>query len=268
MLLADLSTVELHSLLKMAISTDYIYQVYQPKFSAVTNELVGVESLVRWKDPTVGFIPPSVFVPIAEQAGLIDSLTRKVMKNTIRQCSIWNDGGLYLNVAINVSIQDLHNPDIVVYFSDLLMEFGVDPTHITFEITETAIMEDRERCGAVLATLRAMGAKLSVDDFGTGHASFVYLKHFPITEIKIDKMFVDDVLTSVFDAKLIRHTVDLAHEIGCKVVAEGIEDMQTDHKLRMMKCDTLQGYFLSKPVSANEIVELCEANEIKEYAYA
>ena len=235
-----------------AITAGHISQVYQPKVSAKTLDIVGVESLIRWKDPVHGFISPAVFIPIAEQYGLIESLTLKVMYDTIQQCSTWNKEGTMINAAINISVHDLHNPNTIQHYTSALQTFDVDPTQITFEITETAVMSDRDQCAAVLATLRAMGSGLSVDDFGTGHASFVYLKHFPITEVKIDKMFVDDIRSPI-DRKIIKFTIELAHDLGCKVVAEGIEDLYTAQLLIEMGCDTLQGYHFGKPMTGTEI---------------
>ena len=158
-----------------------------------------------------------------------------------------------INVSINVSIHDLQNSDILEHYVNALQQFNVDPSQITFEVTETAVMLNRSQCAGVLGTLKAMGSNISIDDFGTGHASFIYLKHFPISEIKIDKVFVDDVLTSSFDRKIVKFTIDLAHELGCKVVAEGVENQATAEALLGMGCDVLQGYYFGKPMSGTDV---------------
>jgi EAL domain-containing protein (putative c-di-GMP-specific phosphodiesterase class I) len=257
----ELNSNTIATLLRDAIDSNSITQLYQPKVSASSGLIVGVEALARWNDPQLGYVSPAVFIPIAEQMGMIETLTLNVISRTIRQCSQWNDQGIHLNMAINISIQDLHNKDIVVHIADSLMYNSVDPSQITLEITETSIMEDHQKCAAVLGTLRAMGIGLSVDDFGTGHASFVYLKHFPITEIKIDKMFVDDVLTSQLDAKIVKFTTELAHDIGCKVVAEGVEDAKTAQVLQDIGCDVLQGYYFYKPMEAADISSLINSTQ-------
>lgn len=248
-----LDVCEQSNAIETALKRGYLFQVYQPKVCARTHTIVGVESLMRWNDPVYGSVPPSQFIPIAESTGTINKLTLKAIHDTISQCSVWNKGGMMINVSINVSIHDLQNSDILEHYVNALQQFNVDPSQITFEVTETAVMLNRSQCAGVLGTLKAMGSNISIDDFGTGHASFIYLKHFPISEIKIDKVFVDDVLTSSFDRKIVKFTIDLAHELGCKVVAEGVENQATAEALLGMGCDVLQGYYFGKPMSGTDV---------------
>lgn len=249
------------SALTSAIHHNKLHQVYQPKIDSLNGKVVGVEALSRWNDPVLGSVPPSVFIPLAEKYNLMEPLTLNAITSIVSQCAIWNQQGINLKMSINASMQDLHSEKIVGHMCDALIKFNVDPTQIVLEITETAIMEDRDQCANTLSVLNAMGIGLSIDDFGIGHAPFVYLKHFPINEIKIDKMFVDEVATNPKDAAIVKCMVDLGHATGCVVVAEGVENEQTAKTLKSLGCDILQGYYFSKPIKAHEIVNFINARE-------
>lgn len=247
-------------LLEKAIEINEFYFLYQPKVTK-NNTIIGVETLIRWNNSILGNVAPSVFIPLAERYGLITKLTELAIEQTIRQCSQWSKKQINLNVAINVSTIDLSSEKTILHFYNTLNKFAVNPSQITLEITETAMIENREQCAAVLATMRALGVNLAVDDFGTGHASFIYLKYFPITEIKLDQLFIKNMLQSNFDKKLIRGMIMLSKEIGCKTVAEGVENYETAQILCEMDVDILQGYFFSKPTTAENIEKLIKKTE-------
>lgn len=249
------------SALTSAIHHNKIHQVYQPKIDSRLDKVVGVEALSRWNDPTLGVIPPSVFIPLAEKHNLMELLTLNAITSIVSQCAMWNRQGINLKMSINASMQDLHGDHIVGHISDALITHGVDPSQLILEITETAIMEDRDRCADALSILKAMGVGISIDDFGIGHAPFVYLKHFPINEIKIDKMFVDEVATNPKDAAIVKCMVDLGHATGCVVVAEGVENRRTADTLISLGCDILQGYYFSKPINADELMNFINMRE-------
>jgi diguanylate cyclase len=238
--------------LREAIERDALTLVYQPQVEADSGRVVGVEALVRWIHPRRGFIAPNEFIALAEHTGLIEPLTRCVLRQALRQCRVWLDRGEDLTVSVNVSAHDLHAsfPGLV---ADLLAWHAVPSRLLRVELTEGAMMTDPERAHAVLRQLRDLGVRISVDDYGTGYSSLAYLGRLPIDELKIDRAFILDLLTSEANAAIVRSTIGLGHDLGLAVVAEGVEDQATWDVLAEFGCDVIQGYFASRPLPAADL---------------
>lgn len=226
---------------------------YQPKVDIAAQKITHVEALVRWIHPERGFMPPDDFIPLAEQTGNIQKLTEWALDTAIAQSKAWQDAGIDLIVAVNLSARDLTNRRLPEQIGRLLGKYGVAAKDIVLEITESAIMDDKDNAMAVLTALNKMGHTLSIDDYGTGYSSMAYLKALPVQEIKIDKSFVLNLATNKEDEILVRSTIDLGHNLGLKVTAEGVEDEDSLNILNKYGCETGQGYFISKPVPAEDI---------------
>jgi EAL domain-containing protein (putative c-di-GMP-specific phosphodiesterase class I) len=234
--------------LRRAIETDELSLYFQPKVRMDTGKVTCAEALVRWQHPRHGMLNPDLFVPIAEQTGLIRPLSRWVLDAALRQVNSWRHDGLDLSVAVNLSMRNLHDPEIADMIRRRLLRWGVPPESLTIEITESSLMADAARAMEVLNRLRAMGVGVSIDDFGTGYSSLAYLKRLPVHELKIDRSFVAHMATDENDAAIVRSTIGLAHELGLSVVAEGVEDQDTWDVLANVGCDVAQGYFISRPL--------------------
>jgi len=226
---------------------------YQPKMSLRTGEVVGCEALVRWAHPVRGLVMPDEFVPIAEQTGMIARLTREVLHQALRECRDWRALRPGAGVAVNLSARGLLDPGLAEVVADQLAATGVPPELLTLEITESSVMSDFDTAFAALQQLHGLGVRLSVDDFGTGYSSLAYLQRLPVHEVKIDKSFVMPMSVSTPAAAIVRAIVDLAHNLGLSVVAEGVEDDRSRHALRAMGCDTMQGYLLSRPLPPEQL---------------
>jgi diguanylate cyclase (GGDEF)-like protein/PAS domain S-box-containing protein len=232
--------------LRAAIEHSELVLHYQPKLSLRTGFCDRVEALVRWQHPQRGLIPPDNFIPLAEQTGLIKPLTHWVIREALRQCRAWQDVGLNIAVGVNLSMRNLHDPDLVDQISQLLKATGVRAESLKLEVTESALMTDPKRALGSLARLRAIGVEIAIDDFGTGHASLSYLKQMPVEEIKLDRSFVRDMCTDKNDYTIVRSTIELAHDLGLRVIAEGVEDQATWELLADLGCDLAQGYYMSR----------------------
>ena len=245
----------LMSELRQAIADDGLLIHYQPKVSFSLGRMVGVEALVRWPHPVHGLIPPDDFIPLAERTGLIGPLTRWVLERAVHQCRDWEQVGLHINVAVNLSTHTLYDPQLLSTVTDLLQKYEVAPSQLTLEITESMLMEEPERAHVVLADLRALGLSISIDDFGTGYSSLVYLKRLTIDEVKIDKAFVFGlgVDADPADAAIVRAVVAMARPLQCEVVAEGVETVETWTFLQELGCDLAQGYYFSRPLPATAL---------------
>ncbi|HEY1741456.1 MAG TPA: EAL domain-containing protein [Acidimicrobiia bacterium] len=240
--------------LREAIDHQQLQVYYQPKVRISDERVVGAEALVRWFHPEHGFMSPDVFVAIAERTGLIGSLTRLVAREAIAQCKEWNDNGYDMSIAVNLSalgLLDMSTPDL---FADLLAEIGLEPSKLTLEITETTIMEPA-RSVAAIERLAALGVRLSIDDFGTGYSSLSHLQRLPVQEIKVDRSFVMTMGANESDVAIVKSIVDLGHNLGLKVVAEGVEDRVSWDLLARQCCDIAQGYFMSRPIPADAFNE-------------
>jgi diguanylate cyclase (GGDEF)-like protein len=236
--------------LRRAIDQHELALYFQPKVSLKDSRMLCAEALVRWQHPRHGLLGPDQFVPIAEQTGLIRPLARWVLEAAVRQCHRWRQEGLDLAVAVNLSMRNLHDAEIVDMIRQLLARWGIPPARLVIEITESSLMADAARAMDVLSRLRDMGVGISIDDFGNGYSSLAYLKRLPVDELKIDKSFVAHMASDENDAAIVRSTVGLAHDLGLTVVAEGIEDQETWNLLAALGCDVGQGYFVSRPVPA------------------
>ena len=203
---------------------------------------------MRWPHPERGSIPPDAFIPLAEQTGLIAPLTDWVLAEAVRQGRAWQRGGLLLDVSVNLSMWNLHDPALPERVAGLLRDHGLPPAWLRLELTESALMADPERALEVLTRLAGLGVRLAVDDFGAGYSSLAYLKRLPVDALKIDKGFVRELATDATDAAIVASTVALGHALGLRVVAEGIEDRATWDLLAGMGCDVAQGYYLSRPL--------------------
>src|SRR4051794_25699153 len=242
--------------LRSAIADGEIVLFFQPKAELTTGKIVGVEALARWQHPRLGLIGPSEFVPIAEQTGLIGPLTSHVLEQALRQVREWFEQGEELSVAVNLSARSFLDAQLAVEIPRLLEATGVDARLLELEITESMLMLDPARAKATLERLSAIGLSLSVDDFGTGYSSLANLKRLPVDGIKIDKSFVIDMPHDASDAAIVRSTIDLAHNLGLRVVAEGVESHEAWRRLEDLGCDLAQGFHVSRPVPAEAMTRL------------
>ena len=239
--------------LRQAIIRDELELYYQPKISLATNRLNGVEALIRWHHPKHGFIAPDEFITMAERTRMIGSLSIWVLKQAFQDCAKFHSNGLNISVSVNLSAKDLHNPELPDLIAGIMSSTGVSPEWIILEITESSIMTDPERALETVERLHQMGFLLAIDDFGTGYSSLAYLKKMPVSELKIDRSFVMDLLENDSDAVIVNATINLAHNLGLGVTAEGVENEQTLIKLKAGGCDVAQGYFICKPKSFNDL---------------
>lgn len=240
--------------LRRAIHNNDLCLFYQPKISMEKGYIIGCEALVRWHHPKHGRIFPDEFVPLAERSGLIKPLSMWVLKEAPRQWEIWAKQGVELAVSVNLSVRDLFDVHIPDRIAEILATHSMPPEMLTLEITESAMMEDPQQAKSILTNLSDMGVKLSIDDFGTGYSSLAYLKNLPVDEIKIDKSFVLDMDKDRDDATIVKSTVDLGHTLGLRVTAEGVEGQEAWEMLRGLGCDYAQGYYMSRPVPAEEVM--------------
>ncbi len=248
----SLRNLSLMGELRAAIEHNDLILYYQPKISLSTGRVIGVEALVRWRHPRYGLMFPDGFIPLAEQVGLINPLTEWVVRAAAEQCRKWHDAGLSLTIAVNLSARNLLDSQFPKVLASLLQDMRTQSSRLCLEITETAMMADPARALTVLGGLREMGVGLSIDDFGTGYSSLAYLKQLPVHELKIDKSFVMGMAVDESDAVIVRSTIDLAHNIGLKVVAEGVEDKVAYDLLEGLGCDVAQGYYISRPMPIEE----------------
>jgi diguanylate cyclase (GGDEF)-like protein len=244
--------------MRSAIQNGEITLYFQPKAELGSGRVIGVEALARWNHPTLGLVGPSEFVPIAEQTGLITPLTSYVLDAALRQVREWRDRGEELSVAVNLSARSFLDAQLAVEIPRLLEKWGVDAGRLELEITESMLMLDPGRAQATLERLSRIGLTLSVDDFGTGYSSLANLKRLPVDCIKIDKSFVMDMAIDASDAAIVRSTIDLAHNLGLRVVAEGVESHQAWTRLRELGCDLAQGFYVSRPLPAPDLSRLLD----------
>lgn len=247
--------LSLKSELREAIHSDQLSLHYQPQIDHLSNSVVGLEALVRWNHPQRGFLPPDKFIPLAEEAGLIGPLTQWVLKTALNQIAQLRAAGYQLTMAVNLSARNLHDMTLPAAIAALLKESGVAAEHLKLEITESAVMSNPVDGLAILTQLDRMGVTLSIDDFGTGYSSLSYLKQLPVDELKIDKSFVMDMEQNENDAVIVRSTIDLAHNLGLKVTAEGVETQGAWDLLAILGCDRSQGYFMGRPMPVEKLME-------------
>jgi diguanylate cyclase (GGDEF)-like protein len=239
--------------LRRALERDELVLHYQPKADLHTGQILGAEALVRWQHPDHGLLGPDEFIPLAERTGLIHPLTRWVLDAALRQAAAWRSAGHPLSVAVNVSTRCLLDPSFPDEVADRLHAWQVPAESLVLEVTESAVMADPARALDVLGRLHALGVGLAVDDFGTGYSSMAYLKALPVDELKVDRSFVGQMADSSSDAVIVRSTIDLGHNLGLRVVAEGVESQDTWQELEALGCDTAQGYYLGHPMPATDL---------------
>jgi diguanylate cyclase (GGDEF)-like protein len=244
--------------LRHALESNQLVLHYQPQARLDTGEIIGVEALVRWRHPQRGMIYPDEFIPLAEQSGLMRLLTQWVVDAALMQAAQWWGRGLRLHIAVNVSVRDLHDVAFADYLRARLSWYGVPARSLQLEITEGVLMSDPTRAAATLSGLAALGLELSLDDFGTGYSSLVHLKRLPVSEIKIDRSFVQRMHVNEDDAVIVRSIIDLGGALGLRVVAEGVETVDAWNRLAELGCDLAQGWYLGRPMPADELTRLFE----------
>jgi diguanylate cyclase (GGDEF)-like protein len=225
----------------------------QPKLDLTTNEIYGAEALVRWEHPELGLLLPDAFIPAVEQAGSIAHLTRWVLREAVARCAGWRNQGVMLGIAVNISVDDLTDEYLPYFLLELVQKHQLAPHSLTLEVTESAIMHNVQKSLAIVNCIHELGFRLAIDDFGTGHSALTQLKRLPVDELKIDKSFV----TRSDDAKddaILRATIDLAHQLGLNVVAEGVEDDAAIARLAALGCEHAQGYGIGKPLPHDQLL--------------
>jgi diguanylate cyclase (GGDEF)-like protein/PAS domain S-box-containing protein len=239
--------------LRNAVTNNELELYYQPKLHLRTGLMTRVEVLLRWNHPTRGLLLPAAFMPQAERTGIIKSITDWILDRALAEVRRWHDEGAPVHIAVNISAKSLQEQSLPQKLQALLDKWKVDPRFVKIEITESSIMADPAHALAIMSMLQSMGIRLSVDDFGTGYSSLTHLRELPIDEIKIDKSFVHGMATSDADAAIVRTVIDLAHDLGKQVCAEGVEDEATQQRLCDMGCDLAQGYWIARPLPATQL---------------
>jgi diguanylate cyclase (GGDEF)-like protein len=245
--------------IRHALSSDQIVVHYQPIVDLEDRQVRGAEGLVRWQHPELGLIPPAAFVQTVEQTGLIGPLTRHVLEHSLAECARWRRGGREMSVAVNLSVRNLLDRDLPTEIARLLATYSVPPEALQLEITERMIMSDPDRAVATVGRLSDLGVRMSVDDFGTGYSSLANLRRLPIDELKIDRSFVSPMLQDESDLIIVRSTINLGHDLGLRIIAEGVEDGATLEHLALLGCDLAQGYHLSRPMAADAFAHWLDA---------
>ena len=239
--------------LRQALATDELVLHYQPKIDLATSEVHGVEALVRWNHPSRGLLFPDAFLLLVEEAGLMPALTWIVLEKALDQAATWRSEGRALTVAVNMSASCLVDADLPGRIGAMIRARGLPRDVLLVEITEEFLMDDRERARTILARLHQDGVRIAVDDFGTGYSSLAYLRDLPIDELKLDKSFVFPMADDVRAAALVASTIDLAHSLDLRMVAEGVESDLAYAELARYGCDQAQGYLMSRPLPAAEL---------------
>jgi diguanylate cyclase (GGDEF)-like protein len=244
--------------LRHAVESDQLQLYYQPQTDLGSGDVISVEALARWPHPTLGFVSPDEFIPIAEQSGMIHLLTRWALRTALADLARWRSRWPQLRMSVNMSTRNLLDTTFVADVTQILAASGVDPEALTLELTESSVMGDPNRSLVMLGQLHELGVRLAIDDFGTGYSSLSYLKRLPVHEVKIDKSFVMNMASDADDTVIVRSTIDLAHNLGLEAVAEGVEDIDTWNLLLGLGCDLGQGYFIAKPLAAAALTEWLE----------
>lgn len=248
--LAHQRQIQLIRDLRSAASDGQLQLYYQPKMDIRSGHVRQAEALLRWQHPELGMVSPAEFIPLAERTGSMFLLTGWVIEEGIRQLSAWNRKGLHMQLSLNISAEDLHGENLLMTVERLLKRYQLSAEQLIFEITESTAMRDPEHSLNVLEKLRDGGISLSVDDFGTGYSSLAHLKRLPVQELKIDQSFIRNLDETSEDAVIVRSTIEMSHNLGLKVVAEGVEYQHTLELLERWHCDTAQGYLISRPMDA------------------
>lgn len=254
---ATVEQLNLENSLRKAIFRDEFIVHYQPKVALSSNRIVGMEALVRWQHPTLGLLQPGRFIPLAEETGLIAVITERVLQQATRQVKAWSDDGLgELTVAINIPPQQLRKGNLLHTLKEALETSGLPANQLELELTESSLMDDPDLAIKILGEARERGMLIALDDFGTGYSSLSYLRRFPLDTLKIDQTFVKDLSKSEEDGAIVRAIITMAHQLGMTVTAEGIETASHLDFLIRERCDYVQGYYISRPITAEAMTEL------------
>jgi len=240
--------------LKEGLDRDELFVEYQPKVHARSGQVIGFEALVRWDHPRHGRLMPDEFLPVVENTGLIGPLTLNVLDMALAAAAHWRAAGHEVPVSVNLSVRHLTDLSLPQRIRTLLAEHGLPAQALVLEVTETLIMTDPVRALSVLHLLRDLGVAIAIDDFGTGYSSLAYLRRLEVDELKIDKSFVLDLARDEGNATIVRSTIELGHNLGLRMVAEGVEDTETLALLRAWGCDVVQGYLFSRPLPAADVI--------------
>jgi EAL domain-containing protein (putative c-di-GMP-specific phosphodiesterase class I) len=238
--------------LRRAMDETELVLFYQPKVALATGKVKGVEALARWHHPERGLLSPDEFIPLAERSNLLRPMTLYLLDSALRQCNAWRAKGLEVSVAVNLSMQNLLDLRLPNDLARLLTSWRLPPGSLELEITESTIMADHRRATTILTRLNKMGVMLTIDDFGTGYSSLAYLQQLPVSTIKIDKSFVLTMENDTGNGTIVQSTIDLGHNLGLKVIAEGVESEDSFRQLASLGCDFGQGFYLSKPLSPDK----------------
>jgi EAL domain-containing protein (putative c-di-GMP-specific phosphodiesterase class I) len=257
MAVRSLGRLELENDLRTAFQNGDFQIFYQPKVELASGTIIGVEALLRWHHATRGWIAPDVFIPVAEETGLIAELGDWVIRESCKQLNAWAGDGLgHLSIAVNVSVQQFARADFVESVLRALWQYAVKPEQLELEITESLLMRNVDDTTACMKRFRAAGVTLSIDDFGTGYSSLGYLRQFPVDSLKIDRSFVKDLHTSDDDAAICAAIIAMARELKLKVIAEGVANAEQLEFLRTHRCDQVQGYLISQPIPVADLERL------------
>jgi diguanylate cyclase (GGDEF)-like protein len=249
------SRLAMASALRLAIEAGQLALYYQPQIDLRSSEVAGFEALLRWNHPELGLLAPDTFIPLAEEMGLSPSLDRWALNAALEQAHAWQtEAGLEIPISVNLSMRNVLDQNLSQIIGDLLAKWKVNPQQLELEITESSIMADPLKVRAVLAQCRALGVHMAIDDFGTGYSSLAYLKRLPVDCLKIDKSFVSDMAADKSDLAIVRSTIELGHNLGLRVIAEGVEDEITARLLSQLRCDVAQGHHLSRPLASTDVL--------------
>jgi len=250
--------------LRLALKREELYLAYQPKIDLATRQVIGAEALIRWRHPELGQVPPSRFVPVAEESGMVGQMGEWVLRTACRQIRAWQNMGLTPQIAVNVSARQFQQYDVPQLVSTVIREAQISPQSLELELTESAVMEDAEAAIVAVEKLKQLGVGIAIDDFGTGYSSLSYLKRLPVDLLKIDQSFVRDISNDQNDAAIVRAIITLARSLGMQVTAEGVETEAQLAFLNAYGCQYAQGYLFGKPMTAAELTERMRSGELTE----
>jgi EAL domain-containing protein (putative c-di-GMP-specific phosphodiesterase class I) len=262
-----LKRLDFESDLKRGLERAEFVVYYQPRVSLRTGNILGLEALVRWEHPDLGLVPPSEFIPVAENTGVIVDIGRWVLQETCVQVRRWQDNypsESPLRACVNLSARQFHTPDLADVIAEVVKETGLDPKSLELEITETVVMKDAQVTLGILETLRALGVQLAIDDFGTGYSSLAYLTRFPVDTLKIDRLFIAGLDKSAEDEVIVAAMIGLAQDLGLTAIPEGVETLEQLRWLRNAGCDASQGFYFSRPLPTETVDALLRRNNLSD----
>ncbi|MDP9258916.1 MAG: bifunctional diguanylate cyclase/phosphodiesterase [Actinomycetota bacterium] len=265
---SDLARLTLVTELRAALRGDQIRAHYQPQLDLATGTIRAVEALARWQHPERGLLAAGEFITAAERSGLVSQISRSVLAESARQWQDWNRQGIRLDIAVNLSAVDLLDLTLVSQIAALLAHHDMPPECLVLEITERTLLQDEQQARDVLTQLNSLGIRVSIDDYGTGYSSLASLRHLPIQQVKIDRCFVTGIPADASNDAIVRSTIDLAHALGARVVAEGVETLSELNRLADTACDLAQGYLIGRPLPADELAQLIRQRQAVEPARA